>query len=106
MTYLAEYIWIDGTDPTAKLRSKTKVLTDKPVSKAAVKGLPMSVPRSDDKDALAAVDVFLDALSRDSRPKLMLWGECDLILGLAVGQRLEVLAVGAAHHLHGLAARP
>ena len=26
MTYLAEYIWIDGTEPTAKLRSKTKVL--------------------------------------------------------------------------------
>src|SRR5436309_7829480 len=32
MTYLAEYIWIDGTEPTAKLRSKTKVLTGKPVS--------------------------------------------------------------------------
>src|SRR5436309_3299469 len=33
MTYKAEYIWIDGTEPTAKLRSKTKVLTGKPVSK-------------------------------------------------------------------------
>lgn len=28
MTYKAEYIWIDGTVPTARLRSKTKVLTD------------------------------------------------------------------------------
>ncbi|MGQ0617334.1 MAG: glutamine synthetase [Acidimicrobiia bacterium] len=28
MTYKAEYIWIDGTEPTAKLRSKTKVLAD------------------------------------------------------------------------------
>ena len=28
MAYLAEYIWIDGTKPTAKLRSKTKVLQD------------------------------------------------------------------------------
>jgi glutamine synthetase len=28
MTYKAEYIWIDGTEPTAKLRSKTKVLED------------------------------------------------------------------------------
>src|SRR5205085_11772622 len=35
MTYLAEYIWIDGTEPTAKLRSKTKVLTGEPVSKPA-----------------------------------------------------------------------
>ena len=28
--YLAEYIWIDGSKPTAKLRSKTKVLEQKP----------------------------------------------------------------------------
>jgi glutamine synthetase len=29
MTYKAEYIWIDGTEPTARLRSKTKILTGK-----------------------------------------------------------------------------
>jgi glutamine synthetase len=28
MVYKAEYIWIDGTEPTAKLRSKTKILAD------------------------------------------------------------------------------
>lgn len=28
VSYKAEYIWIDGTEPTAKLRSKTKVLAD------------------------------------------------------------------------------
>src|SRR5690606_25489200 len=28
VTYRAEYIWIDGTAPTAKLRSKTKVIVD------------------------------------------------------------------------------
>jgi len=28
VTYKAEYIWIDGTEPTAKLRSKTKILDD------------------------------------------------------------------------------
>jgi glutamine synthetase len=28
LTYKAEYIWIDGTEPTARMRSKTKVLTD------------------------------------------------------------------------------
>jgi glutamine synthetase len=28
MPYKAEYIWIDGTDPTAKLRSKTKIVAD------------------------------------------------------------------------------
>ena len=28
MTYRAEYIWIDGTVPTAEIRSKTKILAD------------------------------------------------------------------------------
>lgn len=28
MAYRAEYIWIDGTQPTAKLRSKTKIMKD------------------------------------------------------------------------------
>jgi len=28
MPYKAEYIWIDGTQPTAKIRSKTKVIAD------------------------------------------------------------------------------
>jgi glutamine synthetase len=28
LSYKAEYIWIDGTEPTARLRSKTKVLDD------------------------------------------------------------------------------
>jgi glutamine synthetase len=28
MAYKAEYIWIDGTEPTAKLRSKTKIIED------------------------------------------------------------------------------
>jgi glutamine synthetase len=28
MAYIAEYIWIDGTQPTAKLRSKAQVLAD------------------------------------------------------------------------------
>src|SRR3954464_804573 len=29
VTYKAEYIWIDGTEPTAKLRAKTKISTAK-----------------------------------------------------------------------------
>ena len=28
MAYQAEYIWIDGTEPTPLLRSKTKILAD------------------------------------------------------------------------------
>ena len=29
MAYKAEYIWIDGTEPTARLRSKTKIMDGK-----------------------------------------------------------------------------
>ena len=28
MAYRAEYLWIDGTEPTAEIRSKTKILAD------------------------------------------------------------------------------
>ncbi|OIV35279.1 glutamine synthetase [Mangrovactinospora gilvigrisea] len=35
MVYKAEYIWIDGTEPTAKLRSKTKILTGTPAASPA-----------------------------------------------------------------------
>ena len=28
MAYQAEYIWLDGTEPTPLLRSKTKILAD------------------------------------------------------------------------------
>ena len=28
MVYRAEYIWIDGTEPTKEVRSKTKILAD------------------------------------------------------------------------------
>jgi glutamine synthetase len=30
LSYRAEYIWIDGTEPTAKLRSKTKIIDEAP----------------------------------------------------------------------------
>ncbi|MBZ6081386.1 glutamine synthetase beta-grasp domain-containing protein [Streptomyces olivaceus] len=36
MTFKAEYIWIDGTEPTAKLRSKTKIITDAPAGLGAL----------------------------------------------------------------------
>ena len=56
-----------------------------PESKAALRGLPMSVPRNPDE---ALVDAFHDALRRDPRPVLTMWGEHDLFLTLASGQRM------------------
>ena len=38
MTFKAEYIWIDGTQPTAKLRSKTKIIGGEP---AGLDALPI-----------------------------------------------------------------
>ena len=29
MAIIAEYIWVDGTEPTALVRSKTKIIHDK-----------------------------------------------------------------------------
>jgi haloalkane dehalogenase len=54
-----------------------------PDAKAGVRGLPMSVPRSDER-----ADAFYAALRQDPRPVLMLWAEHDLFLTLASGQRL------------------
>ena len=39
MVYKAEYIWIDGTEPTARLRSKTRILEDG--REATPEGLPI-----------------------------------------------------------------
>src|SRR3712207_8140434 len=38
VTFKAEYIWIDGTEPTAKLRSKTKIIAGSP---AGLDALPV-----------------------------------------------------------------
>jgi haloalkane dehalogenase len=59
-----------------------------PESKAALRGLPMSVPRSDDKSAGAAADAFYAALGPRLEAVLMLWAEHDVILTLASGERL------------------
>jgi haloalkane dehalogenase len=52
------------------------------------RGLIMSVPRKDDKSAAVAAEAFYEALRRDQRPMLILWGESDAFLTLASGQRL------------------
>jgi haloalkane dehalogenase len=57
-------------------------------AKEGMRGLLMAVPRMEDEDEMARVDAFCDALRRDTRPMLVLWGEEDLFLTLASGQRL------------------
>jgi haloalkane dehalogenase len=59
-----------------------------PESKAALTGLPMSVPRVRPDEPVPALEEICDGLRRDSRPKLMLWGQDDLILTVASGERL------------------
>jgi haloalkane dehalogenase len=54
-------------------------------SKAALRGLPMSVPFKPDAAAFGGLQ---DALREDRRPMLVLWAEHDLFLTLASGQRL------------------
>jgi haloalkane dehalogenase len=57
-------------------------------SKAALRALPMAVPRLSGREPVAPWDDICDALRRDRRPIMMLWGHDDLILTVASGQRL------------------
>jgi haloalkane dehalogenase len=59
-----------------------------PESSAALWGMMSSVPPADDAAAIRAADGFYDALRRDTRPMLSLWGAADPFLTLASGQRL------------------
>src|SRR5919106_2970256 len=54
-------------------------------SKAALRGVPMSVPFDPDAAEFGGLQ---DALREDRRPMLVLWAEHDLFLTLASGQRL------------------
>lgn len=59
-----------------------------PESKAALTGVPLSVPRADDEEGLAPGDRLIETLRGDPRPMLFVWGRDDAILTLASGQRL------------------
>ena len=56
-------------------------------SKAALTGLPMSLPRLESVD-VAATEGFCAALRADPRPMIAIWGQEDLLLTVATGQRL------------------
>jgi haloalkane dehalogenase len=77
-------------------------------SKAALTGLPLSVPRLDpDEPVPQLYENLLDALRRDARPILFLWGRDDLILTVASGERLASRIGRRIDHLipeagHGL----
>lgn len=57
-------------------------------SKAGLRGLAMSVPAADEPDLPAVVEALYARVRSDLRPMLMIWGESDLFLTLASGQRL------------------
>jgi haloalkane dehalogenase len=59
-----------------------------PESQAALKGMMLAIPAAEDEEAVASVEEFYEALRRDPRPMLILWGEADLFLTLASGERL------------------
>ena len=57
-------------------------------SKAALTGLPLSVPRIQTDEPAAPWEDLCDGLRRDPRPALIIWGQDDLILTVASGERL------------------
>jgi haloalkane dehalogenase len=59
-----------------------------PESAGALRGMMLAVRPADDEDAVAAAERFYYDLRRDERPMLIIWGDSDLFLTLASGQRL------------------
>ncbi len=56
-------------------------------SKAGARAFPLLIPQAPDAPGAAEGRRVLDALREDRRPTLMLWGDSDPILPLAVGER-------------------
>jgi haloalkane dehalogenase len=56
-------------------------------SKAGARAFPLLVPQTPDAPGAAAGQRVLRALRDDRRPTLMLWGDSDPVLPLAVGER-------------------
>jgi haloalkane dehalogenase len=59
-----------------------------PESKAALTGLPLCVPKVGPGEPIPGYQRVIDGLRADTRPTLLLWGEEDLILTVASGERL------------------
>jgi haloalkane dehalogenase len=57
-------------------------------SKAGLTGLPLSVPRVGPDEAVPELMDIIERLRVDQRPMVMLWGQEDLILTVASGERL------------------
>ncbi len=58
-----------------------------PASKAAARAFPALVPQTPDAPGAAAGERVVQALRKDRRPTLMLWGDSDPVLPPAVGER-------------------
>ena len=98
MSYQAEYIWIDGTEPSPLLRSKTKIVPDG--KEPPIWGFDGSstnqaaTAAADPWSAIvAAFDAFLETLS-DPVYQRLCWVEGPAALGFeewwACGERFEI----------------
>jgi haloalkane dehalogenase len=63
-------------------------------AKAGARAFPLMLPVSPEMDGAAAGRRTLEALREDTRPKLCLWADSDIILPFTVGERFAA-AVGA-----------
>ena len=57
-------------------------------SKAGARAFPLILPTSPDMPAAAAGQRVLEAMRQDTRPKLMMWADGDIVLPLETGHRL------------------
>ena len=77
VTFKAEYIWIDGTAPTAKLRSKTKIIPGAPEGLDALPGAwfvdEPSKPQMGSSAPLARILVFERSFAVGSVPSIQMY---------------------------------
>jgi haloalkane dehalogenase len=57
-------------------------------SKAGTVGMPMAVPKPVEGQPMPAYESIAEGMRADGRPMLMLWGQEDMILTVASGERL------------------
>jgi haloalkane dehalogenase len=76
-----------ATDPGDEVIAAYDAPFPEPRAKAGTRAFPLMLPTSPDMPGAEAGQRTLDALTRDDRPKLVLWAEQDRILDRRTGER-------------------
>jgi haloalkane dehalogenase len=88
-----------GRDPGDEVIGAYDVPFPNAAAKAGARAFPLILPTTPDAPGARAGQRVLDALSGDSRPKLMMWADSDPVLPLETGRRFAAALGGELHHV-------